>query len=84
MYPQVPLVVQQVEDPALSLPRLWVSSWPRKLYILWVQPKNKMYPKFIALFTIIKTWRSCCGSVVTNPTSIHEDCRFYPWPRKVG
>jgi len=27
---------------------------------------------------------SCCGSVVMNPTRIHEDMRFDPWPHLVG
>ena len=30
------------------------------------------------------TWSSHCGSVVTNLTSIYEDCGFDPWPHSVG
>ena len=27
-----------------------------------------------------ENWSSCCGSVVTNPTSIHEDVGSIPGP----
>ena len=29
-------------------------------------------------------WSSCCGAVEMNPTSIHEDSGFDPWPHSVG
>jgi len=29
-------------------------------------------------------WSYCCGSAVMNPSNIHEDGGFNPWPRSVG
>ena len=47
---------------------------------------NKIYSQLSLYFKIlvsiiyneIHTWSSCCGSVVTNPTSIHEDAGSIP------
>ena len=47
-------------------PQFGFNPWPRNFHMLWVWPFKK------------KIRNSCCGSVVTNLTSIHEDVGSIP------
>ena len=37
-----------------------------------------MSPRICHIGKIINTWSSCCGPVLTNPTSIHEGVGLIP------
>ena len=65
---------QRVKHTALSLLRHRFDSWPGNFCMLQMQQKKII----ILLIKKIKKWSSPCGSVVTNPTSNHEDVGSIP------
>ena len=62
-------MAQQIKDPALSFTAAQVTavaqvqSRPGNFHVLWTQSEKKKG----------EARSSCCGSMVTNPTRIHED-----------
>ena len=59
--------------------QIWSNNIPILMLIKYRGKKPLPY------FPFKKQDRSShCGSAVTNPTSIHEDTGFDPWPHSVG